>query len=246
MHIIDIYLDIFDFCGGDVAVTQPADRAPEFFSRQVRAARRFYLDLAPPAETQLAVVCGGCEQCAADYEIHRQTFPYYSVEFVARGRGELVLATRRQELLPGTVFAYGPGIAQQIRTDAQEPLEKYFVDFAGPAAPGLLSRHGLQPGSVRQVSALSELEAAFELLVRDGCQGTGFATQLCTQLLEYLLLKVVQSRLPGTSRQTSGRGHLSSLSPAHGGPCREADVTRASGPGVPGGPRLSVPPVSPL
>ena len=31
--------------------------SPDFFSVQVREARRFYLDLAPPAEDPLAVVC---------------------------------------------------------------------------------------------------------------------------------------------------------------------------------------------
>jgi hypothetical protein len=49
-------------------------RKPAFFSAQVREARWFYLDLAPPPEVPLAVVCGGCEVCQADYAIHRTTF----------------------------------------------------------------------------------------------------------------------------------------------------------------------------
>ena len=72
-------------------VNAESTKPPEFFSLQVREARRFYLDLAPRHDIGLAVVCGGCESCAPDYAIRRSTFPYYSIEFVARGKGTLQL-----------------------------------------------------------------------------------------------------------------------------------------------------------
>ncbi|MCX6917046.1 MAG: hypothetical protein NT167_29085 [Verrucomicrobia bacterium] len=65
-----------------------ADAAPEFFSRQVSGARRFYLDLNPPKSRTVAVVCGGFEHARPDYQIHRETFPFYSIEYVVRGRGQ--------------------------------------------------------------------------------------------------------------------------------------------------------------
>ena len=74
---------------------------PEFFSPQVAAARRFYLDLNPRKDRPLAVVCGGCEHCAPDYGIHRASFPYYSIEFVARGRGTVKLLGRNYPLQAG-------------------------------------------------------------------------------------------------------------------------------------------------
>ena len=49
---------------------------PDFFSAQISTAHRFYLEMNPPAAAELAVLCGGCEQCAPDYEIHRADFPY--------------------------------------------------------------------------------------------------------------------------------------------------------------------------
>ncbi|MHC4398993.1 MAG: hypothetical protein ACYTG0_04865 [Planctomycetota bacterium] len=55
--------------------TEKSGSPPEFFSPQIREARRFYLDLAPPPDTPLAVVCGGYESCAPDYAIHRSSFP---------------------------------------------------------------------------------------------------------------------------------------------------------------------------
>jgi hypothetical protein len=113
----------------------PAKTPPTFFSPQVLEARRFYLDLAPASSKPLAVVCGGWERCAPDYAIHRPTFPYYSIEFVVRGKGTLSLAGRDFAVLPGVVFSYGPGIAQKITTDAADPLVKYFVDFTGRRRP---------------------------------------------------------------------------------------------------------------
>src|SRR5271157_306206 len=112
--------------------------APEFFSPQVREARRFYLDLAPPARQPLAVVCGGVEHSAADYVIDRAGLAYLSIEFVARGKGDLVLAGREVPLLPGSVFAYGPNVPHRIVTDRDDRLVKYFVDFSGRRAAALL------------------------------------------------------------------------------------------------------------
>lgn len=181
---------------------QPSGQQPEFFSAQVSDARRFYLDLAPSRRQALVVVCGGCERSAPDYVIDRGSFPYCSIEFVAGGRGTLVLNGQEHPLLPGSVFTYGPQIAQRIETNGDDPLVKYFVDFAGSRALALLTRRDLAPGSFCHVYALGEIEAVFDALVHDGCKGTGFATELCSTLLEYLVLKIAESRVPGHTGQT--------------------------------------------
>ena len=70
----------------------PADYAPpSFISQQVTSARRFYLNLKPRATLSITVICGGWEECAADFVINRSSFPYLCVEFVAAGKGELIL-----------------------------------------------------------------------------------------------------------------------------------------------------------
>ena len=136
--------------------------APEFFSRDVAEARRFYLDLTPPAKTRLAVVCGGCERSPPDYAIHRTTFPFYSIEYVVRGAGTVKLQGRGHPLQPGRVFAYGPGVRQDIAGDPAEPLVKYFVDFAGQQAAEALRSCGLPPGRVAQVHPPNALAAVFD------------------------------------------------------------------------------------
>jgi len=181
---------------------RPQPAAPEFFSPQVREARRFYLDLAPAAETPLAVVCGGREQCAADYAIHRATFPYYSIEFVAAGRGTLRLAGAEYRLLPGAVFAYGPDVPQDITTDRRDPLLKYFVDFAGRRGRELIDDCGPPLGGIVRLPAPGPLQQLFDELIDDGLQAGPLAPRLCAALLEYLFLKIADSHLPWEPAET--------------------------------------------
>jgi len=176
--------------------------APEFFSRDVSEARRFYLDLTPPAKTRLAVVCGGCEHCTPDYAIHRTTFPFYSIEYVARGRGTVKLQGRGHALQPGRVFSYGPGVRQDIAGDPAEPLVKYFVDFAGQQAAELLRSCALPPGRVAQVHPPNALAAVFDELIDCGLRGTRHCAALCAKLLECLVLKISDARAPAEGAET--------------------------------------------
>jgi AraC-like DNA-binding protein len=176
-------------------------RKPAFFSAQVREARWFYLDLAPPGDVPLAVVCGGCEVCQADYAIHRGTFAYTAVEFVAQGRGRLTLAGQSCDLLPGSVFSYGPDVAHDITTDPQQPLVKYFVNFTGQRGLDLL-QHGLPPGSRGRVFAPVEIQDVFDHLIDNGLKATRFSSQLCGTLAEYLIVKIAELLVPGQAAQT--------------------------------------------
>jgi AraC-like DNA-binding protein len=181
---------------------RPKTRKPAFFSAQVREARWFYLDLAPPADVPLAVVCGGCEVCQADYAMHRGTFAYTAIEFVAQGRGRLTLARQSCDLLPGSVFSYAPDVAQNITTDPQQPLVKYFVNFTGQRGLDLLRQHGLAPGSRGRVFAPVEIQDVFERLIENGLKATRYSNQLCATLVEYLIVKIAESLVPGEAAQT--------------------------------------------
>ncbi len=179
-----------------MAKIDPADTQPHFFSAQVAEAKRFYLDLTPRPRERLAVACGGLEHCAPDYRIDRKTFPFFSVEFVARGRGALRLGKRDHALSPGTIFTYGPGVAQRISTETSDPLVKYFVDFSGREALPLLKRCGIPAGTLIQTSAPSELLGIFDDLVRTGQGGSAFARPICALLLELLLHRIAETAKP--------------------------------------------------
>jgi AraC-like DNA-binding protein/quercetin dioxygenase-like cupin family protein len=175
---------------------RPASASPDFFSPQVSSARRFYLDLNPPRRAALTVVCGGVEHCAPDYEIQRATFPFHSIEYVAHGQGRLKLGRRHFELRPGSAFSYAPGIAQQITSDAQKPLVKYFVDFTGSQSILWLRRHKLPAGSVAQIFPPTEIQPLFDELIRNGQRGTRQTPALCRHLLECLGVKLLEARAP--------------------------------------------------
>ncbi len=169
---------------------------------QISEGRRFYLDLNPPRTVSLAVVCGGCEHCAPDYEIRRRSFPYWSIEFVARGKGKLTLGGRKQELAPGTLFSYGPGVAQHIVSDPKETLVKYFVDFTGKNAEALLRRNAPKPGTIIQTSAPSEVLALFDDLIRNGLHRTPYTPRILALQVELLVLKIAESAIPFGSAAT--------------------------------------------
>ncbi len=170
--------------------------APEFFSPQVSEARRFYLNLNPPKRSPLTVVSGGCEHCAPDYEIHRPTFPFYSIEYVIRGRGSLKLRNRQHNLQPGCVFSYGPGVRQDIIADRTDPPVKYFVDFAGLQSKEILRQCQLPPGSAAQIFPSYEIQNLFDELIRCGQRGGRQSAELCAKLLECLALKIAGAHAP--------------------------------------------------
>ena len=176
--------------------------APAFFSADVANARRFYLDLSPPRATKLAVVCGGLEHCTPDYAIRRDTFPFYSIEYVARGRGTVKLKGKNYPLQPGRLFSYGPGVPHRISGEPDAPLVKYFVDFAGTRAKELLRTCNLPPGHVSEVFPANVLQPLFDEIIQTGLQSRRANAGLCARLLECLALRIAGARAPLAGAET--------------------------------------------
>jgi AraC-like DNA-binding protein len=188
--------------GKSPIIPEHSAKEPDFFSLQVREAQRFYLDLAPPATDPIAVVCGGYEKCASDYAIHRSSFPYYLIEFVARGKGSVTLGGKDYPLTIGTVFSYGPGVPHDFTTDPADPLEKYFLVCTGSRTLELLEKYNLAPGNIGRVYAPAEVQDAFDELIRNGQKHTHFSAALCANLLEYIILKIAESLIPWHNIET--------------------------------------------
>lgn len=174
----------------------PETTEPAFFSSAVAAARRFYLDLKPAPDQPLSVVCGGLEHCTPDYAVHRQTFPFYSIEYVARGAGQLSLGGKSHQLEPGTIFSYGPGIPHDITGNAASPLVKYFVDFSGRDAGRWLKSCKLPAGHLARVYPANTLAPLFDELIHSGLNLGRRNAKLCAKLLECLALKIAGATAP--------------------------------------------------
>lgn len=160
---------------------------PTFFSSQTLKAERFFLDLTPAPEVALTVVSGGFECCAPDYDNARLDFPYFGIEYVAAGQGTVAFDGAAQALVPGSLFAYGPGVPHRIRTDPRWPMTKFFVDFYGRESQVLLAQVPLPPGQVRQVLPPDEVRACFDELVRQGQRARPHLQAFCQHLLRALV-----------------------------------------------------------
>jgi AraC-like DNA-binding protein len=119
------------------------EKIPGFICKRVIRGRYLFLDLDPPAETDLAVACAGWEDCAPGYEIIRDNFRYMALEYIVGGTWELETPNGKWVVGPGTVFTYGPGIAYSLKALSKSGLSKYFVDFTGRSAARLLAKAGL-------------------------------------------------------------------------------------------------------
>ena len=179
-----------------------APATPSFISQQVTEAKRFYLNLRPKARKEIEVVCGGREKCAADYGIRRVKFPYYAVEFVASGSGQLELGKESHPLQAGVVFSYGPGVPHKIQTSPSDRLLKYFVDFTGSRALRLLEQIGLAPGQVLEVERQDEILNLFDTLIASNQAPDRYSARAARLQLELLLIEIARgARTPADDAQ---------------------------------------------
>lgn len=169
---------------------------PQFFSKQVTTAHRFYRNPQGAVSQDFSVIAGGKETCPPGYQIHRNSFLYYGIELVVSGKGSLMLGNQTYELTPGTLFCYGPDIAHTIENNQQETdLIKYFVDLKGDAVQALLNEIAL-PGKVFHTSSPRSLMNSFEELSLYGLSDTRFAELLCASLGKSLIYKIAQTAIP--------------------------------------------------
>lgn len=171
---------------------------PEFVSKQVTDARRFFLNLNPSLDSPLEVVCGGVEKTRPEYIVDRDDFPYVAVEFVTEGEGTLRLGGLDYPLKPGSVFAYGPNTPHTIRSHAEHVMRKYYVDIVGKLAPKFLGETGLTSASngycALTVGRAHELVEVFELLLRNGHNGGPLVRPVCRSIIQLLFLKIQELR----------------------------------------------------
>lgn len=161
----------------------------------------YFLDLTPDLESGLTVVCGGREVCDRTYVVDRPGFRYFSLEFVASGHGSLVLSGRRFPLVPGTVFSYGPGVAHRIEVTTPSPMVKYFVDFIGTEASGLVNQ-AYPGGQPWEVTATSWVQRLFEDLkvAADSLQES--RALVCSLVVRQLLALLADRGLSGPPEDT--------------------------------------------
>lgn len=182
-----------------------SSKPPHYLSKQVTASRWHYFSLKPRTGPRLEIVCIGREICTPDYQIDRSTFPYLALEFVAAGSGMANLAGRTLRLKPGTTFAYGPGVPHRLESDSDQPLVKYFVNFIGLPARGLLHKSGIAPGTGRQLAIVGDIREAFDRLLLLAANHGKSAAHVCALELEILLFRIAHSHEPASPAERRAR-----------------------------------------
>ena len=210
----DLLMDILDFFRVGATLDSPMDKPfaegaphPSFIADQIREYRYFFLDLTPSSKSELKVACGGWERCAPDYRIDRGDFEFYGLEYVAHGKGLLIVDGVEHKLLPGSVFAYKPFTAHTIRTSEVDPLVKYFIDFSGRGAHRIISRKVLGAHGVAYLHHSQSVHELYEQTLETGLKGGTLAPRLCSLLLELLSLRIEENAR--TPSETHGRARQS-------------------------------------
>lgn len=186
-------------------VTEHAD----YFSAQVTNTRRFFHpDWQKRAKTasRLFIAGGGCEWCAPDFVVDRKRFPFAAFEFVWRGKGSAVLDGKTHELGSGHAFFYDQQMPHVIRSDAREPMVKYFFNFADERIGELLKGLRLRPGTVIRVSDPARIVSLLEEALDHALKGTPLGDQASAITIEHALVLCAENRLPESTK----------LEPAHG------------------------------
>ncbi len=171
--------------------------APLFpeLATQVREGRYFYLHRRRVAADPV-VVCGGRESCGPDYAIDRSDFPFFAIEWVERGQGDLWLAGRHYELGPATVFCYGPGIPCRIQSNSENPLVKCFLDARRGPSASMPAYWVPRPGVVTRVASPAELSEVFDGLHREAVRRSRESQAFAAIYLRLLCLKIRAGRSP--------------------------------------------------
>ncbi len=161
--------------------------------------QHFFLNLEPQPRAPFEIVCGGVEQVRPDYHIERDDFPFYGVELVASGEGELTLGGHKHPLSAGSLFAYGPGTPHQIRNSTSSGMRKYYLDLYGtqvakPLRDAQLQTHQNEFTPI-WVKGVHELTAVFDMLIHEANRQHPNAESICQVLTQLLFLKIQQLRL---------------------------------------------------
>lgn len=168
---------------------------PSYLAERVSQCQYFFCNANAAYPRTLALPCGGWERCLPDYVVRRASFEYFALEYVAEGHGQLIWNDQLSELHPGSLFGYAPGTPHLIRTSADQPLLKYFVDFTGSRAQDIFSNLPFDRSGIAWLSKPNIIHELFQQIVETGQEPEGLSQKLCSSLFEVLLLRIEQNAM---------------------------------------------------
>lgn len=160
---------------------------------KVLDAEYFYYDTAPDYKKELAIVAGGFEKCAPDYEINRSNYPYYFIKYTIRGKGILEIDSQQVPLRPGILTGFEPGTAHHFIADPKDPMEHFFITFLGTQAHDLFRKSKLHEKHFIEAPDQKEMLSIFQKIVNLGLQKPEHSLEICINYLQILMLEQTSS-----------------------------------------------------
>ncbi len=151
-----------------------------------------YYFLSPDESLDLYVACGGEENCSSDYTIENTEFRIYGIEYIVTGTCRLTIDGQVQELSPGSIFGYGPGVSYQLENTGRTPLVKRFIEFGGEQAAELIKNTLLEKREAVNLRREPWIKEAFQNLQDCGSVSTDNGQLVCGHLLRYLIARLGQ------------------------------------------------------
>lgn len=162
---------------------------PYELAEQVRKARYFLFEDQSNPKGEVSIVFGGLEYCHEYYLIDRKTYPFYCLEIILEGSGQVDLGTQTYALHPGSIFLHGAELPCKIVTDSKAPLIKHFITFESSRSD-LPSAFGLDPVRFFQSAASDGLIPLAEMLFQEGIRNRQESLPICNHFLGILLLRL--------------------------------------------------------
>ena len=167
---------------------------------RVLDAEYFYYDTAPDYNKDLAIVCGGYEKCAPDFDIKRSNYPYCFVKYTLRGKGTLDINAQSLPLRPGILTGIEPGTAHHYKADPADPMEHIFITFVGRQAAGLFGKSTLRQNHFIEAIDTEPMLNLFRKIMDLGLQKPPFSQEICCHYLCILLLELAASCANGATQ----------------------------------------------
>lgn len=163
-------------------------------------AEYFYYNTAPDYNQELAIVCGGYEKCAPDFDINRSNYPYYFVKYTLRGKGTLEINAQTLSLSPGTLTGFEPGTPHRYKADPVDPMEHIFITFLGHQALDLFRKTTLSQNHFIETAKPEQMISQCRKIIDVGFYKPPFSQEICCHYLYILLLEMAASCSNPTSQ----------------------------------------------
>lgn len=155
----------------------------------VKESKYFFFDTDPKKKHDLAIVFGGFEKCAGDFEIKRKTYPYYVLEIPTKGTCQLKIGNDQHRLTANFIGGFAPGISHHYKCDRNDPMEHIFIVFTGSLAKVLFNTCGFNDGGVLKIKKAGEIIYLAQTILKKGLEKTLYSHQLCCNYLKNILLE---------------------------------------------------------